>query len=140
MVIALQEERIRGPLSMLTTDRSLAFRDNRSDASLDPDRRSNAGEAIGGEAIEGKGDTNEELPMQMPPDASDRVAAPDSQSRQQQMHGDSTAAGVADSSTVDAETERLLKEYLEQTERLADARNADRGRQSEAVKAKLAAR
>ena len=135
MVIALQEERIRGPLSMLTTDRSLAFRDIRSDASLDPDRQSNAGEAI-----EGKGATNEELPMQMPPDASDRVAAPDSQSRQQQMHGDSTAAGVADSSTVDAETERLLKEYLEQTERLADARNADRGRQSEAVKAKLAAR
>ena len=41
---------------------------------------------------------------------------------------------------VDEETERLLREYLEQTERLGDARNVDRGRQSEALKAKLDAK
>ena len=41
---------------------------------------------------------------------------------------------------VDEETERLLREYLQQTEKLDEARNADRGRQSEALKAKLAAK
>ena len=47
---------------------------------------------------------------------------------------------AAKDSGVDEETERLLREYLQQTEKLDEARNADRGRQSEALKAKLEAK
>ena len=37
----------------------------------------------------------------------------------------------------DAETERLMMEYLENNAKMGDARNADRDRQAEALKAKL---
>ena len=51
-----------------------------------------------------------------------------------------TNAPEAAANGADEETERLLREYLEQTERLDAARNADRGRQSQALKDKLEAK
>ena len=91
--------------------------------------------------MEGKTAAEIDAQMQLPVDTSDLSTAPD-QLEQEQSRSQTLGAAPAgaDPATADAETERLLKEYLEQTEKLADARYADRGRQSEAVKAKLAAK
>ena len=68
------------------------------------------------------------------------------ETRQSELLADRNAAtGVAKTiaakdAAADEETESLLREYLQQTEKVDEARNADRGRQSEALKAKLEAK